>query len=453
LTNSLLQRIAVDNRPLRYPDFRRLWLGQGVSFVGYQITTVAVPLQIYALTKSSLWVGLIGVASLVPLIVFGMWGGAVADVMERRKLVLIASVVTWAATWGLLIQALLHVGNALLLLGLIAVQSAGFAVSGPTRGAIIPRLVPLELVAPANAVNFVVQSVGTIIGPLFGALVVTSIGYGGAYGFDIALFTASLYASYRLPRIPPLSCSVASAGLAAAEVGQAELSGTLPAGAETGAQAEQLPRRRVGFRSVVEGFSFIASRPVLWMSFLVDLIAMSFAMPRALFPAVADQRFGGEGAVGWLYAAIAIGAVVGGLSSGWLGRVRRQGIAMTVGIVGWGVFVALAGLSNLLWLTVVLLAVAGGGDLVSTVCRQTIVQTSVPDELRGRLQGVYTVVVVGGPRLGDLRAGAVASFAGTSTAWVSGGVACVAALLLVVALVPSFVRYQRPALDVAELVG
>lgn len=444
MTSSLLQRIAVDSRPLRYPDFRRLWLGQGVSFVGYQITTVAVPLQIYALTKSSLWVGLIGVASLVPLIVFGMWGGAVADVMERRKLVLIASVVTWAATWGLLIQALLHVGNALLLLGLIAVQSAGFAVSGPTRGAIIPRLVPLELVAPANAVNFVVQSVGTIIGPLFGALVVTNIGYGGAYGFDIALFTASLYASYRLPRIPPLADSVSSAELAAAEVGRAELSGTLPAGAGTGAQAVQLSRRRVGFRSVVEGFSFIASRPVLWMSFLVDLIAMSFAMPRALFPAVADQRFGGEGAVGWLYAAIAIGAVVGGLSSGWLGRVRRQGIAMTVGIVAWGVFVALAGLSNLLWLTVVLLAVAGAGDLVSTVCRQTIVQTSVPDELRGRLQGVYTVVVVGGPRLGDLRAGAVASFAGTSMAWVSGGVACVVALLLVVALVPSFVRYQRP---------
>lgn len=454
MTSSLLQRIAVDSRPLKYPDFRRLWIGQGVAFVGYQITTVAVPLQIYGLTKSSLWVGLIGVASLVPLVVFGMWGGAVADVMERRKLVLIASFVTWAATWGLLIQALLHVGSAPLLLGLIAVQSAGFAVSGPTRGAIIPRLVPLELVAPANAVTFVVTNVGTIAGPLLGALIVTDVGYGSAYGFDIALFTASLYASFRLPHIAPLpessSLMTNDGRLPGAEIGRAELAGILPIGAGNQATPQ---RRRAGLRSVVEGFAFIARRPVLWMSFVVDLIAMSFAMPRALFPAVADERFGGEGAVGWLYAAIAIGAVVGGLSSGWLGRVRRQGIAMTLGIIAWGLFVALAGLSNLLWLTVVLLAVAGAGDLVSTVCRQTIVQTSVPDELRGRLQGVYTVVVVGGPRLGDLRAGAVASFSGTSVAWVSGGAACVAALVIIVALVPSFVRYERPPLGLTERVG
>lgn len=453
MTGSLLQRIAVDSRPLKYPDFRRLWLGQGVSFVGYQVTTVAVPLQIYALTKSSLWVGLIGVASLVPLVVFGMWGGAIADVMDRRKLVIVSSFVAWGSTWGLLIQALLHAGSAPLLLGLIAVQSAGFAISGPTRGAIIPRLVPLELVAPANAVNFIVQSVGTIVGPLFGALIVTSVGYGGAYGCDAALFTASLYASFRLPHIPPLPEpapeTARSADLAGVEVGRAELAGALPTGADTAQQQ----RRRAGFRSVIEGFGFIAGRPVLWMSFAVDLIAMSFAMPRALFPAVADERFGGEGAVGWLYAAIAIGAVVGGLSSGWLGRVRRQGVAMTIGIIAWGLFVALAGLSNLLWLTVVLLAVAGAGDLVSTVCRQTIVQTSVPDELRGRLQGVYTVVVVGGPRLGDLRAGAVASVAGTSVAWVTGGLACVAALVVIIALVPSFVRYERPALKAAESVG
>jgi MFS family permease len=412
----VLQRVAIDGRPLRYPEFRRVWLGQGVSFVGYQVTTVAVSLQIFALTRSSLWVGLIGVASLVPLVVFGLWGGAIADVMERRKLLLAAGFVTWAATWGLLLQALTHAGSPLLLLGLIAVQSAGFAVSGPTRGAIIPRLVPLELVAPANAANFVVQSVGTIVGPLLGALIVTGVGYGGAYGVDLTLFTASLYASFRLPPISPLLTA-------------------LPA------------RRRAGFRSVAEGLAFISHRPVLWMSFAADLIAMSFAMPRALFPAVADERFGGSAAVGWLYASIAIGAVVGGLSSGWLGRVRRQGVAMTAGILGWGVFVALAGLSHLLWLTVVLLAIAGAGDLVSTVCRQTIVQTSVPDELRGRLQGVYTVVVTGGPRLGDLRAGAVASLAGTSIAWVSGGVACVVTLLVIVVFVPSFVRYVRPPIS------
>ncbi|MGH8889227.1 MAG: MFS transporter [Acidothermaceae bacterium] len=457
MSGSLLKRVAVDRRPLAYPDFRRLWLGQGVSFVGYQVTTVAVPLQIYAITKSSLWVGFIGFASLVPLVVFGLWGGAIADVMERRKLVLIASMVTWAATWGLLLQAIVHANSAILLLCLIAVQSAGFAVSGPTRGAIIPRLVPLELVAPANAVNFVVQNVGTIAGPLLGAVVVDKVGYFGAYGLDLALFTASLYASYRLPRIPPIPQAVgapqlteaAGADLAGAEVGRAELAGGVPVG--TGSSTQPRPRSRAGFRSVAEGVAFISRRPVLWMSFVVDLIAMSFAMPRALFPAVAHERFGGAAAVGWLYAAIAIGAVVGGLSSGWLGHVRRQGVTMVVGIVGWGVFVALAGLSHLLWLTVVLLALAGAGDLVSTVCRQTIVQTSVPDELRGRLQGVYTVVVVGGPRLGDVRAGAVAAVAGTSVAWVSGGVACVVGLLVVVVLVPSFVGYVRPPLDQGAL--
>lgn len=447
LSSSLLHRVALDGRALRYRDFRRLWFGQGISFVGYQITTVAVPLQVYALTKSSLWVGLLGFASLAPLVFFGLWGGAIADVMDRRKLVLMASLVTWAATWGLLAQAIFEVGSPLLLLGLIVVQSAGFAVSGPTRSAIIPRLVPLPLVHAANTLNFVVQNGGTIIGPLVGAQVVTYFGYGGAYGIDIALFTCSLYAAFRLPPMPPVVSASDETMLvpdvdvlgSAGEPSRPERQG--PEGRAADGGGAPNGRRRAGFRSVAEGIAFISRRPILWMSFVADIVAMSFAMPRALFPAVADERFGGASAVGWLYSAIAIGAVAGGLLSGWLGRMRHQGVAITVGIVAWGTFVALAGLSHLLWLTVVLLALAGAGDLVSTVCRQTIVQTTVPDELRGRLQGVYTVVVVGGPRLGDLRAGAVAAVAGTTVAWVSGGVACVVGLLVMVVFVPAFVRY------------
>jgi MFS family permease len=407
-----LGRLALDLRPMKHRDFRRLWIGQGVSFVGFQVTAVAVPIQIYELTKSSLWVGLLGVANFVPLVVFGLWGGAIADAVDRRALLLISSLVAWAATWMLLAQALLHLHSAPLLLGITAVQSAGFAVSSPTRSAIIPRLVPMYLVPAANTMVYVVSNAGTIAGPLLAALVVHDVGYAGAYGMDAALFTVGLYAAIRLPALPPADAAVAGG-----------------------------PRRSVGLRSVAEGISFISSRPILWMSFVLDLIAMGFAMPRALFPEVAVQRFGGIGNAGWLYAAIAVGAVVGGLASGWVGEVRHQGAACMVAIAAWGVFVALSGLGSTLWLTVVLLAVAGAFDLMSSVYRMTILQTYAPDEMRGRLQGVFTVVVAGGPRLGDLRAGIVAAFVGARASWVGGGIACVIGIVVMGFLAPSFVRY------------
>jgi MFS family permease len=228
-----------------------------------------------------------------------------------------------------------------------------------------------------------------------------------AYGIDAALFTVGLYAAVRLPTIPPL-------------------------GEDTG---------RPGLRSVVEGLRFLATRPVLLMSFVVDIIAMGVAMPRALFPEVADTRFGGEEAVGWLVAAIAVGAVVGGLLSGWIGRIRRQGIALIAVIAAWGLAVAAAGLAHALWLAVLFLALGGAADLVSAVFRQTILQTYAPDEMRGRLQGVFTVVVAGGPRLGDLRAGAVGAAIGATASWAGGGLACAILVVLVGLAVPSFRRY------------
>jgi MFS family permease len=429
-----LGRLAIDIRPLRHVDFRRLWMGQGVSFIGFQVTSVAVPIQIYELTKSSLWVGLLGVANFVPLVIFGLWGGAVADAVDRRILLLVSSLIAWSATWGLLAQALFHAHSPVLLLVITAVQSAGFAVSGPTRGAIIPRLVPVDLVPAANTITFVVSNAGTIAGPLIAAVLVADVGYAGAYGLDAALFTVGLYSALRLPPIPPTHDALSllmvdEPGDAAAGEPAAEL--MVPGGR----------RRSVGLRSVFEGIAFISTRPILLMSFVVDLIAMGFAMPRALFPQVAAQRFGGIGAAGWLYAAIAIGAVVGGLASGWVGRVRHQGIACLVAIAGWGVFVALSGLGSSLALTVVLLAVAGACDLMSSVFRQTILQTYAPDEMRGRLQGVFTVVVAGGPRLGDLRAGILAAVFGVRASWIGGGIACAVAIVLVGFLVPSFRRY------------
>jgi MFS family permease len=288
-------------------------------------------------------------------------------------------------------------------------------VTSPTPNAILPRLIERAEVPAANTLNFTVTNVGTVAGPLLAGVIIAKWGgFAVAYATDALLFTVALYAAARLPPLPPL------------------------------ASGAHLPRP--GLQSVIDGLRFIRARPVLLMSFGVDIIAMVFAMPRALFPQVADERFGGPSAVGWLFAAISIGAVIGGLSSGWIGRVHRQGIALTVAIVCWGAAVALSGLGRTLWVTVALLAVAGAADLVSAVLRQTILQVYAPDEMRGRLQGVFVVVVAGGPRLGDLRAGATAAVAGVTFSWVAGGLASIVLVLFAVALVPAFRRYDASVL-------
>lgn len=411
---SLVRRHAVDTRPLAIPDFRRLLIGQGTSYIGSMLTRVAVPVQIYAISHSSLYVGLVGLAGLVPIVIFGLYGGAIADVVDRRKLYLWSSLLTWAVTLALLAQSLLNLNSVGLILGLVVVQSGAFATSSSTRGAIIPRIVDVDLVPAANTLNFTVGNVGQVGGPLIaGVLVGLHQGYAYAYGIDAVLFTAALYAALRLPRIPVEGNS-----------------------------------ERPGLRAVGEGLRFIAGHPVLVMSFAVDIAAMVLAMPRALFPAAAAHRF--HGGVGLLYASIAIGALVAGVSSGWIGRVRRQGVALVIAIVMWGGAVALSGLAAQLWLAVVFLAVAGAADLVSAVYRQTILQTYAPDEMRGRMQGVFTAVVAGGPSLGDLRAGATAAVAGTTFSWVGGGVACMAVVVVAGVLVRPFWRYDAQQAHVAD---
>jgi MFS family permease len=380
-----------------------------VALVGFQLTAVAVPVQMYAVTHSSFWVGLIGLAALVPLVVLGLYGGSVSDAVDRRVLLIAASLVSWAVTGALLLQALTGPGDRWVLLALVAVQSGAFAMSSPVRGALLPRLLPRELVAAGNTLNFMASNLGTVLGPLIAGVVLVHGGYAWAYGIDALLFTAGLYAAVRLPPVPPLGAT-----------------------------------RRPGLGSVVEGLRFIASRPVLLLSFVADLVAMTLALPRALFPEVAHDRFGGPGAAGWLYAAVSIGVVAGGLVSGWIGRVSRQGLGLVVAVAAWGTAVALAGLAHSLWLVVLLLAVAGAGDLVSGVYRQTMLQTYAPDQLRGRLQGVFIVVVAGGPRLGDVRAGATAAAFGAKASWVGGGIACVVVVVLLAVLAPSLVRYRRP---------
>jgi MFS family permease len=409
---------VIDTRPLRVVAYRRMWVGNGVSFFGFQFTSVAVPVEMYAITNSSAWVGLLGIAGLVPLLIFGLWGGAAADVVDRRRLLLASSTLTWLSTVGFLAQALAGVHSGVLLLALTAVQSAGFAVSSPARQAIIPRIVPTYLVPAANTLGYTTTTAGGVLGPLAAGLIFAAYSTGTgvivAYAVDVLLFTVTFWATYRLPPIPP----------------------------EIHAEGEERPS--AGLRGIADGLRFLVTKPVLLLSFAVDIIAMVFAMPRALFPEVAQTRFGGGAAVGWLFSAIALGSVVGGLTSGWIGRVQRQGLALVVAVVAWGVAVGFAGLAPTLWLMVLLLAVGGAADLVSAVYRQSILQTYAPDRLRGRLQGVFTVVVAGGPRLGDLRAGATAEVTGATASWVGGGFLAAGLTVVLATAFPALVRYRPP---------
>jgi MFS family permease len=411
LTETSARRWAIDVRPLRVPAYRRMWFGNAVSSFGFQLTGVAVAVEMYDLTRDSFWVGLIGVAGLVPLLVFGLWGGAVADAIDRRKLLIASSSLMWASTAGLLAQAVLHLGSPVLLIALVAMQTTAFAISSPARQAIIPRLVGTELVPAANTLNFTTWSGSAVAGPLAAGLILaawgTDAGVSVAYAIDGVLFALSFWATVRLPSMPP-----------------------------------EGEHRSMGLRSVADGLKYLATTPVLLLSFAIDIIAMVLAMPKSLFPEAAEERFGGGAAAGWLFSAIAIGSMLGGLTSGWTNRVRRQGRVLVAAVIAWGLAIAAAGLAQQLWLAVVLLAVAGGADLVSAVNRQSILQTYAPDRLRGRLQGVNITVVAGGPRLGDLRAGTMAGAWGLPVAWVGGGLAAAVLALALAMAFPALLRYQ-----------
>lgn len=432
---SFIRRHAIDTRPLRHLAYRRLFIGQAVSHVGLAFTAVAVPVQMYALTGSSFWVGLLGLASLIPLVFFALWGGALADRVDRRVLLLNASVLMWASTLLLLVCTAFGLTAGWVLLALTALQSTGMGVSSATRGAIIPRLVPAAELPAANALNTTAMTVSMTAGPLLAGLLVKDGLFALAYAVDALLYTVVLWATVRLPSLRPGTGAADAAEATPADDG-------LPA--EVTAPAAVAVAKRSGWRDIRDGLAYIAATPVLWLSFAIDIAAMVLALPRALFPEVADERFG-AGSIGLLYAAIAIGSALAGLTSGWVSRVRRQGLALVVAVVLWGIAIAAAGLTSLLWLAVLLLAVGGAADMVSAVYRQTILQTYAPDELRGRMQGVFFAVVAGGPRLGDVRAGVTAAFVGPTVAWVGGGIAAVVVATVLAIAFPALVRYYPSA--------
>ncbi|MFB6776632.1 MFS transporter [Streptomyces sp. NPDC056352] len=407
-------RILADLTPLRTSlDYRRLWFGNTVSWIGQGMTALAVSLQVYDITGSAFSVGLIGICSFLPLVVFGLYGGAVADTVDRRKLGLASSSGSFVLSVALVAATVAGVEQVGLLYAVVALQAVCFALNSPARSSMIARLLPAEQLPAANALNSMTSTTGALVGPMLGGLIVGWWGYRAAYTVDAVTFTASLYAMWRLPPMLP-------------ERGEG-------AGKEGGEKRA----------SVADGLRFLGARPNLRMTFFSDLCAMVLAHPRALFPVVAVVWYGGDAkTTGLLVAAPALGALLGGVFSGWLGRIRRHGLAVIVAVTCWGSAIAVFGLTRQLWLGLILLALAGCSDTISMVFRNTMLQAAVPDEMRGRLQGVFIVVVAGGPRLGDFLAGSVADLTSPAVAITGGGIACVVAVSLLALRWRGFTRYD-----------
>ncbi|OKI67485.1 MFS transporter [Streptomyces sp. MJM1172] len=402
-------RIFADLTPLRSsPHYRRLWFGGTISWMGQAMTALAVSLQVYEITGSSFSVGLVGLFSLVPLVAFGLYGGAIADTVDRRKLGLYSSTGLAVLSVVLAGAALMDYHRVWLLYGVVALQAVCGALNGPARSAMIPRLLPPEQLPAANALNSVTMTSGTMLGPVLGGVIVGWWSYQAAYLIDAVTFAAALYAMWRLPSMKP----------------------------------DRAEGKR-GRASVLDGLRFLGTRPNIRMTFFSDLAAMVLAHPRALFPAVAGLWYGGDAkTVGLMMAAPAFGALLGGLFSGWQGRIRRHGLAILLSVAGWGLAVAVFGLTRNLWLGLFFLALAGCADTVSMVFRTTMLQAATPDEMRGRLQGVFIVVVAGGPRLGDFLAGTAADLTSPRVAITGGGLACVLVLVPLALRWRGFARYD-----------
>lgn len=416
----LLSSVLPDITPLSISrPYRRLWTGLTISAFGQQMALVAISFEAYHLTGDSFAVGLVGLFGLVPLVLGGLYGGALVDAFDRRTVALLSALGLWACSLALVVHALAGWDRVEVLYAIVAVQAAMFAINNPARSAMLPRLLPARVLPAANALSTASFTLSFTVGSLLGGGL---IGWGGVtavYLVDAVLFSAAIYSLVRLPPLPP---------------------------------GERAPVP--GLRSVVDGLRFLRTAPNLRASFVLDMCAMVLAQPRATFPALAATVYlagghGGEGAwvLGVLQAAPAIGSFLAFCVSGWLGRVHRHGIAIVVAIITYGVAVALAGIAavglpGVLWLGVTLLALSGSADMVSSAYRSTMLQTAAPDEMRGRMQGVFTVVVAGGPRLGDFVMGSLASLMGEGEAMILGGVLCIVGVALTVLTARRFLAYD-----------
>ncbi len=414
------RRLLIDLTPLRRSrDLRRLVSGQLVSVLGTQLTTVAVPYQVYQLTRSSLDVGLVSITQLFPLIAGSLLGGSAVDAMDRRRLLMVAQVLMAGCSAGLAVNAdLAPKSTSLWPLFVLPALAAGFSgLDSAGRNAIVPNMVRRSEVSTANAIFQPLFQPGLVAGPALAGLLLAGAGVRFVYWMDVASFGAALLAVFLISPQPP-----------AGEAGH-----------------------RPGLRSILEGLGFVRGSQSIQGAYLIDINAMVFGMPRALFPALAVSVFGGGAStLGFLYAAPGAGALAGALTTGWVSRIQRQGLAVIVAVIAWGAAITGFGLVPWLPAALALLAVAGCADVISAVFRNTIIQLAVPDALRGRLSGLQIAVVTGGPRIGDLESGAVAAGFGDTVSVVSGGLACIAGALLLARLLPGFRRQRTSAIPVQE---
>jgi MFS family permease len=405
-----LPSLRPDLTPLRHSrDLRLIVLGGFLSGLGSQATLVALPYQVYVQTHSALLVGLLGAVELVPLVVASLLGGAVADRVDRRTLLLLDQIGLVLTAAGLTLAACLGHPPLVVLYALAALLAAFTALQNVTVSAIVPRLVAPADLRSALALEYGLSTLTMVIGPALGGLLIGALGLPWAYGIDAASCAAMVLAVLAVTPQPPV------------QVG---------------------PHEPLG-RSIAEGLRYVRGNQALLGSFAIDLVAMVFGMPRALFAVLSVSVFhAGAAGTGALYSAVAAGATVAALTTGWLRHVSRLGRVVVCAVIAWGVAIALAGLAQSLWLAVVLFALAGAADSISAVCRTTINQTVTPEHMRGRMSSVFSLVVTGGPRLGDIESGAVAGATGPRFAVVSGGVLCVFGVAAVVAAFPALLRYD-----------
>lgn len=404
-----LRALALDLTPLRASrDYRLLFTAQAVSFFGSMMSFVTLPWQMYQLTRSSLAVGLLGVAEFVPILLTAFVGGALADYVDRRRMLRLTEAALAATTALLIINARLAHPHVAVLYVCAALFAALNGLQRPSLDALAPRLVPAEQIPAVSALNALRGSVGMIGGPALGGVLVVAFGPALAYTFDLATFVVSLIALWLMRAAPP------------------------PTDAE-----------RPSVRAVIEGLRYARSRQELLGTYLVDLNAMFFGMPMALFPAIATS-FGGA-AVGLLYASPAVGSLCATLTSGWTKRVERHGLAVAIAAASWGAAIICFGLTARLWLALLCLALAGAADTVSGLFRMTIWNQTIPDHLRGRLAGIELVSYTTGPMLGNTESGLVATIFSVRTSVLSGGILCVVGTGLLMLALPKFLRYDARA--------
>jgi MFS family permease len=408
----LRRRLLPDLTPFRRSrDLRLIVAGNFISNLGAQATLVALPYQLYLITHSAFLVGLLGAVELGPLVGMSLVGGAVGDRSDRRRLLLATQLGVVAGAGGLAVAA--FIGHpALATLYLLGGLLAGFnALQNAARSAIIPGLVPeRELLAPAIAANYGLSTLSMVVGPGLGGLLIASFGVQAAYTIDAASCCLVVLTVLPIAPQPPLTVTHATESLT---------------------------------RSIAEGLRYVRGNRALVGSFAIDMVAMTFGMPRALFAVLAVSVYhAGAGGTGLLYVAVALGATVAAALSGWIGHARRLGVICIWAVVVWGVAIAAAGLMGSIWLAATMLAIAGGADSISAVCRSTINQTVTPDRMRGRMSSVFGLVVTGGPRLGDVESGTVAGVAGVRFSVVSGGLACLIGVVAIVVAFGPLVRYD-----------